>query len=82
MKTGQIPNGIGFQATAGTIRQLTIRERLQQIALSKQSGELHHIVLGKLTIEPSRAEELMSLYSDADLIRLKKLLYMPLGIKS
>jgi hypothetical protein len=79
---GKIPNGIGFQATAGTIRQLTIRERLQQIALSKQAGELNHIVLGKLTIQPSRAAELISLYDDASLIRLKRLLFMPLGIKS
>ena len=79
---GQIPNSVGFQATSGTIRQLTIRERLQQIALSKQAGELNHIVLGKLTIQPSRAAELISLYSNADLIRLKRLLFTPLGIKS
>lgn len=79
---GKIPNGIGFQATAGTIRQLSIRERLQQIAMSKQAGELNHIMLGKLTIQPDRAQELMDLYDDAGLIRLKRLLFTPLGIKS
>lgn len=77
---GKIPNGIGFHQTYGVIRQLSILERLQQIALSKQAGELNHIVLGKLTIQPSRAAELISLYDDASLIRLKRLLFMPLGV--
>jgi hypothetical protein len=78
---GKIPNSVGFQATAGTIRQLSIRERLQQIAMSRQSGDLNHPMLGKLTIQPDRAQELMDLYSDASLIRLKRLLFMPLGVR-
>jgi hypothetical protein len=78
---GQISNSVGFSKTEGTIRQLSIRERLQQIAMSKQEGELNHIMLGKLTIQPDRAQELIDLYDDASLIRLKKLLFMPLGVK-
>jgi hypothetical protein len=79
---GQIPNSVGFQATSGHVRQLSIRERLQQIAMSRQAGELNHPMLGKLTIQPSRAQELMDLYDDASLIRLKKLLFTPEGIKT
>lgn len=71
---GRIPNSVGFQATAGTIRQLSIRERLQQIAMSRQAGELNHPMLGQLTIRPDRAQELMDLYDDASLIRLKKII--------
>lgn len=73
--------GIGFGRTEGRQRQLTIRERLQQIAMSKQEGELNHPMLGRLEIQPERAAELLELYTEAQLLRLKRILFIPEGVK-
>ncbi len=79
MKTGQINHNVGFSETSGVQRKLTIRERLQQIAMSKQDGELNHPMLGKITITSNRAAELVGMYTEEKLIRLKRLLFAPLG---
>lgn len=74
--------GVGFGRTEGTQRKLTIRERLGQIAMSKQSGELNHVMLGRLVVTSERAAELSELYTEEKLIRLKRILFMPEGVKS
>ena len=74
-------SNIGFHKTEGTFRNLTIRERLQQISLSKQSGELNHPLLGRITITNGRAEELLAMYSEEKLISLSSNLFMPKGEK-
>lgn len=76
MKTS---SNIGFHTVDGPIRQLSIRERLQQISLSRQSGELNHPLLGKITITNGRADELLSMYSEEKLIGLSSNLFMPKG---
>jgi hypothetical protein len=81
MKTGQINHNVGFSVTSGQQRKLSIRERLQQIAMSRQDGELNHPMLGKITITSKRAGELVSLYTEEQLIRLKRLLFQPAGEK-
>lgn len=43
---------------------MSIRERLGQIAMSRQSGELNHLYLGRLEIKPDRAAELLELYTE------------------
>jgi len=79
MKTVQTNNNVGFLATSGQQRKLTIRERLQQIAMSKQDGELNHPMLGSMTVTSGRAGELLGLYTEEQLIRLKRLLFQPAG---
>lgn len=79
---GKIHSSVGFTKVDGYIRRtLTIRERLNQIAMSKQSGILKHRMLGDLEITSERAQELLNLYPEEQLIRLKRLLFMPLGEK-
>lgn len=74
--------GVGFGRTEGTQRKLTIRERLGQIAMSRQSGELDHPYLGRLVVTSDRAAELLELYTEEKLIRLKRILFMPEGVKN
>lgn len=75
MKTGQIIQTVGFSATDGQARQLTVRERLLQIAMSKQSGDLLHPMLGLITITHEVAADLSSKYDNYHLIRLKRSMY-------
>ena len=73
--------GVGFGRTEGSQRKLSIRERLTQIAMSKQSGVLDHVYLGRMEITAERSAELLELYTEEKLIRLKRILFMPLGVK-
>jgi hypothetical protein len=79
MKTGQINHNVGFTATSGVQRKLTIRDRLGQIAMSRQPGILEHPMLGKIEVTSRRAKELLEMHSEENLVRLKRLLFQPAG---
>lgn len=59
MRTGRILDNVGFRSTDGVIRQLTIRERLLQIQMSKISGELNHPIHGKIVVDISKVADLL-----------------------
>lgn len=67
---GKILDSVGFSKVEGTIRQLTIRERLLQIQMSKIDGELVHPVHGKIVVDISKVGSLLAV-DESHLFRYK-----------
>lgn len=71
MKTGQINSNVGFSATAGSVRQLTVREQLLRVKNFVGINEIVHPIHGRLVVDRNKLEVLLRA-QDGHLIRFKR----------
>ena len=57
---GQIPASVGFTRTEGTVRELNLRYKLQQVLNLRGVTTIDHPVHGTIQVSDERAAELLS----------------------
>jgi|SanBayMetagenome_1026888.scaffolds.fasta_scaffold09834_8 hypothetical protein len=72
MKTGQIPNSVGFgQGGQGTTRDLTIREQLLRNKQFVGINHIYHPIYGIIDVDRAMLDELLN-YEEEKLLTFKK----------
>lgn len=71
---GKIQNSVGFTATAGTVRNLTIREQLLRV-INTGITTINHPVHGTIEVTKGHAIALVDTYQEGHLLRFKASLF-------